>query len=61
MPRPALAANEMVGKTLALTGSVSIQREGRSWQLKVDEDIHLYDRLQTGAESRVEILFMDQS
>jgi len=61
IPQPALAANEAVGKTSALTGSVSIQREGRSWQLQVGEDIHLQDRLQTGIDSRVEILFMDES
>lgn len=61
IPQPALAANEAVGKTSALTGSVSIQREGRSWQLQVGEDIHIHDRLQTGIDSRVEILFMDES
>ena len=61
MPQPALAANEAVGKTLALTGTVSIQREGKSWRLQVGEDIHLHDRLQTGIDSRVEILFMDES
>jgi hypothetical protein len=61
MPFPALAANEAVGKTSALTGSVSIQREGRSWQLQVGEDIHIHDRLQTGIDSRVEILFIDES
>jgi hypothetical protein len=61
IPQPALAANAVVGKTSALTGSVSIQREGRSWQLQVGEDIHLHDQLQTGIDSRVEILFMDES
>jgi hypothetical protein len=61
IPQPALAANAVVGKTLTLTGSVSIQREGRTWQLQVGEYIHLHDRLQTGIVSRVEILFMDQS
>jgi hypothetical protein len=61
IPQPAVAANEAVGKTSALTGSVSIQREGKTWQLQVGEYIHLHDRLQTGIVSRVEILFMDQS
>jgi hypothetical protein len=61
IPQPALAANAVVGKTLALTGSVSIQREGKTWQLQVGEYIHLHDRLQTGIVGRVEILFMDQS
>jgi hypothetical protein len=61
IPQSALAANVVVGKTLSMTGSVSIQREGKTWQLQVGEFIHLHDRLQTGIESRVEILCMDQS
>ena len=58
---PAVAATEAVGKVASLKGSVRVEREGKSLQVKVGDAIHLQDKLQTGPDSRAEILFVDES
>ena len=61
MPLSALADTEAVGEVVSFRGIVRIEREGNSWQVEVGEAVHPKDRLQTEADSRVEIVFVDAS
>ncbi len=60
-PPPAISQTEVVGEVVRFVGIARVEREGKSWQVQVEEDIHLHDRLQTGPDSRVEIVFVDNS
>ena len=60
-PSPSISETEAVGEVVRFIGMVHVEREGKSWQVQVEEPIHLQDRLQTGADSRVEIVFVDRS
>ena len=60
-PPSAISQTEAVGEVVRFVGIARVEREGRSWQVQVEEPIHLHDRLQTGAESRIEIVFLDNS
>jgi hypothetical protein len=60
-PSPSISETEAVGEVVRFIGMVHVEREGKSWQVQVEEPIHLQDRLQTGADSRVEIVFADRS
>ncbi len=60
-PSPATSETEAVGEVVRFIGMVRVEREGKSWQVQVEEPIYLQDRLQTGADSRVEIVFVDNS
>ena len=61
LPSSALSANEAVGKVVTLAGVVHLEREGKTWQVQVGEEIHLRDLLKTEQDSRAEILFVDES
>ncbi len=61
IPPPAMSETEVVGEVVRFVGIARVEREGKSWQVQVEEDIHLHDRLQTGPDSRVEIVFVDNS
>ena len=61
LPSSALSANESVGKVVGLEGVVHLEREGKTWQAQVTEEIHLHDLLKTDQDSRAEILFVDGS
>jgi hypothetical protein len=58
---PAISETEAVGEVVRFIGMVHVEREGKSWQVQVEEAIHLRDRMQTAADSRVEIVFVDNS
>ncbi len=60
-PPPAFAVNEAVGEVVRFAGTVRIEREGVSRVVRLGEAVHLRDRLQTGPDSRAEILFVDES
>ena len=55
------AANEAVGNIASFTGTLTVKRAGESLPAEVGQEIHLLDRLQTGADSRAEIVFVDES
>ena len=61
MPAPAQADTQAVGEIASLTGTLDVKREGKSWQAGIGDAIHLLDRLQTGPNSRAEIVFVDDS
>ena len=61
LPSSALSANEPVGKVVRLNGVVHLERQGKTWQVQVGEDVHLHDLLKTEQDSRAEILFVDES
>jgi hypothetical protein len=55
------ATSEPVGKVDALSGTVTVERDGRSLQAKAGDSVFLLDKWRTRAESGVEILFLDNS
>jgi hypothetical protein len=57
----ALFAAEPVGKADALTGTVNFERAGKQDVLKPGDPLFLKDRIQTGAGSSAEIVFVDES
>jgi len=61
MPPPSHSANGAVGEVVSFNGIVRVEREGKSWQVTVGEEIQLHDQLKTGTDSRAEILFVDES
>jgi len=61
MPPSAWADTQAVGKIASLTGTLDVKRDGKSLQAGIGEAIHLLDRLQTGPDSRAEIVFIDDS
>ena len=61
MPSSALSANEPVGRVVRLDGVVHLEREGKTWQVQVGEDVQLHDLFKTEQDSRAEILFVDDS
>jgi hypothetical protein len=60
LPCVALAAPE-VGKTVALKGAATIEREAEIIQAKVRTLIQLKDTVETGGKSRMKMLFIDES
>jgi len=61
LPSSALSADEPVGKVVNLTGVVHLEREGKTSQVQVGEDVKLQDLFKTEQDSRAEILFVDDS
>jgi hypothetical protein len=61
MPAPAQADTQAVGEIASLTGTLDLTREGKSRQAGIGDAVHLLDRLQTGPDSRAEIVFVDDS
>ena len=55
------AAPEPAGKADILTGTVTVERAGRQDVLKPGDPLFLKDRIQTGAGSSAEIVFVDLS
>ena len=59
--RQVSAASEPVGKADILTGTVTFERAGKQDVLKPGDPLFLKDRIQTGASSSAEIVFVDLS
>lgn len=57
----ALGAGEPVGKTDALTGTVQVEREGKTLSAKQGDPVYLGDRWKTRDASSLEIVFLDGS
>lgn len=57
----ARGAVEPVGKAEGLTGTVQVERQGKTSAAKTGDPVFLGDRWKTLAESGLEIVFLDQS
>jgi hypothetical protein len=58
---PAAWCADAVGKAESASGTVSVEREGKTEALKTGGPIYLHDSVKTGANSSVELVFLDES
>ncbi|MEZ0226922.1 MAG: FecR domain-containing protein [Alphaproteobacteria bacterium] len=62
MPNPAAADDSVIGTILEVEGTATVTQQGKTpITAAVDGAIHLNDRIETGPQSRVFILFIDNT